>query len=79
MPRLIKVGGQGLALAGVLDVAAHLAAAGAHAHAHAVGHAAVGGEAHLLAFASMVLIQVGVVAETLRMPARPPTRWRSTT
>lgn len=61
MPRAIAIGAVLMAVAGVVDVIVHVVTADEHHHAVALVHGA-----HLLGFAGMVLVLVGVAAFGIR-------------
>ena len=64
LPLLVRIGLAGLALAGFADLVAHLEASGHAGHPHV--HASAETSAHLATFVSMVLVQLGVVADGVR-------------
>ena len=71
LPTLVRIGLVGLAFAGLADVIAHLEAGTSAVAGDGHQHTTAEYEAHLAGFLSMVLIQVGVVADGIRRSRRP--------
>lgn len=66
LPTLVRIGLVGLAFAGLADVVAHLEATTSAVAGDGHQHTTAEYEAHFAGFVSMVLIQVGVVADGIR-------------